>query len=211
MIGFVAPKPSKSEDGQLPFDKAESERVRKEYQKQYSLDGQGGHVAFTHSAVEWVPMTFDIKQLGLLEGTEDDFGQICNAWGHDRDVYSSTKGATFENKAAGLKSTIQNGIQPLADKWCEAITHNCIEQKNIDAGEKIIACYDHLPSMKEDERLAAQGKLYKIQGLSLALGDNVISHEQYAQEADLKPDGTMEAPQKQPLYAGNTQSSEKPV
>ena len=191
MIGFITPEVTKDSDGSLPYDAKEHQRVREEYQRQYSLDGTSGHVAFPKVPLKWVPMSFDIKQLGLLEGTEDDFCQLISAWRHDRDIYPSLKGATFENKLQGLKSTIQNGIIPLANKLMTQLTKHLLEEKN---GEKIICSFDHLPCMKEDLLLEAQGRLNIIQGLTIALRDNVINHETYALEADLELTGTQQMP-----------------
>lgn len=187
MIGFMTPDaPSKDSDGQLPFDADEHARIRKEYQQQYSLDGQGGHVGFPKVSMKWVPMTFDIKQLGLLEGVEDDFAALCAAFRHDRDIYPSVKGATYENKNAGMKATIQNGLQPLADKLMMQLTKHLLDAST---GETLQASYDYLPIMKEDERLEAQGKLYLTQACGNALNSGVISRDQYAQICGFEMDG----------------------
>lgn len=196
MIGFIASDSTSADnDGALPLDEKESRRMRAEYQKQYSLDGVGGHVAFTHTNIKWVPMTFDVKQLQLSEGLEDDFSAIVAAFRHDRDLYPSVKGATFENKSAGLKSTIQNGIQPLANKLMSQLSNRLLPE-----GEQLVASYTHLPSMKEDERTAAQGKQYMVMACSQALKDGVISHDQYAEicEFDMDGDGVIKFPSKQP-------------
>jgi len=199
-IGMLSRKAGKDSDGFLPGDANEKEKIETQYQKNYDLDSERGHVIITSEDYQWNAMTFDIKQLALSEGIEDDFSAIIAAYRHDRDIYPSIKGATYENKAAGMRSTIQNAIQPLADKLMEQFTAEFIKE---GSGEKLVACYDHLPCMQEDERLKAQGKLYKIQGLSIALKDGVISHAQYAQEAELEADGTLQPPTPQPLYAGN--------
>lgn len=207
LIGFISPDAPKSDsDGVLPYTPEEHARVRAEFQNQYSLDSMGGHVAFPKSSLKWVPMTMDVKQLGLNETTEDAFCQVIAAYGHDRDIYPSTKGATYENKAAGMKSTVQNGCQPLADVYVEQLADNLIDEST---GEYLEASYEDLPCMKEDERLAAQGKLYTVQANSQALADNVISHEQYALNCDFDMDGTAETPQIRPAL-GNLPTNPKP-
>jgi hypothetical protein len=190
MIGFLSPDVgSKDSDGMIPFDSKEADRFREEYQRKYSLDSSG-HVALTTNSMKWVPMTFPTSDLMLFEGMEEAFASICAAFRHDRDMYPSVKGATFENKSAGQRMTIQNALQPLADKLMEQLTYHLIEKP----GEKLIACYDHLPCMQVDELKKAQTKLSKIQGLSLALRDNVIDAESYAIEIDMEMTGTGEAP-----------------
>lgn len=199
MIGFISSDASSNDgDGQLPFDSKESERMRKEYMKQYSLDGRGGHVGFTHAKVKWTPMTFDVAQLGLSITLEESFASICAAYRHDRDIYPSTKGATYENKQQGLKSTITNGLQPLADKLMRQFSKNFLKP---GSGEKLIADYSHLPAMKEDERLAAQGRLYQAQANSLMLSDGVISHESYAEDMEIEMTGDKIIQPKAPIQS----------
>lgn len=186
MIGFISPAQPKDSDGLLPLMEPVHEKVRKEYQKTYSLDSGSGHIAFPSIPMQWTPMTFDVKQLQLLEIVEDSFAAICASFRHDRDIYPSIKGATYENKSAGMKSTIQNGLQPLADKLMRQLSKRFLDEKS---GESLVACYDHLPAMKEDERLAAQGKLYTIQGGEILLNNGVIDHDGFAQMADVEMSG----------------------
>lgn len=185
MIGFIKTKSPGGNDPQPP-SKEEVSRLRKEYQNEYNLDSRGGHIGVTSLDAEWIPMTFNIAELGLLEGVEADFSALCDAYGHDRDIYSSTKGATFENKMQGLKSTINNGMQPVADKLMRTLTAELLDE---NTGEQLIASYDHLPVMKEDELKEAQSEKTEIEGLSILYKDGVISKEQYAMLADVEPDG----------------------
>jgi hypothetical protein len=176
MIGMISPEGAKDGDAYIPFSEKESEKSREKLQRDYGLDAKGGHVAIMTKPMRWTPMTFDIHQLGLLEGTEDDFSQIIAAFRHDRDHYPSTKGATFENKAAGARSTVQFGLQPLADKLMRQWTKHFLDPTT---GEKLIACYDHLPVMKEDEVKRTQADLTENQKLQAQYESGVINLEQY--------------------------------
>lgn len=186
MIGFLTPEQTKDADGALPFSDEEHKRVREEYQNSYNLNSSTGHVGFPKVPMKWVPMTFNTQELGLSEGTEEDFARLVDAFAHDRDLYSSVKGATFENKAAGVRSTIQLGIQPVADYLMRAWTKEFLPP---DSGERLEACYEHLPAMKKDERLAAQADLYKAQTLEIGLHSGVISQQQFADEMEWDKDG----------------------
>jgi hypothetical protein len=185
MIGFIKTKSPGGNDPQPP-NSDEVKRLRKEYQEEYSLDSRGGHIGVTALDAEWIPMTFNVQELGLLEGVEADFSALCDAYGHDRDIYSSTKGATFENKNQGLKSTINNGLQPVADKLMRVLTSQLLDE---NTGERLEACYEHLPVMKEDELKEAQAEKVEVEMLSILYKDGVISKEQYALLAEVDPDG----------------------
>lgn len=182
---------STDSQGALPFDKKERERAEKMYQRNTSLDQEGSHVTFSNANLKWIPMAFDVKQLQLSEGLEDDFAVLCGAFGLDRDIFPSVKGATFENKEQGLKFTYQNTIQPLADKLMLHL-ENHFGLTDAGKGEHLIADYSWMPLMKEDEEKAEQARNQRAQACSTMLADGVISHEQYAEIMDVEFDGTGE-------------------
>lgn len=188
LIGFISAEGSNSDaDGALPFDKKERERAEKDYNQRYSLDGSQGHVTFTSAQIKWTPMTFDVKQLALFEGLEDAFGLVCGAYGIDRDVFPSVKGATYENKSAGEKSTYNSTMLPLGTKLCNVwANHFGLTQR----GETLEATFKHLPIMKEDELKEAQAELVETQRLSLLKKDGIINPESYAEMAEVEFTGT---------------------
>jgi len=88
---------SQADGGAIPLGKEERDRIEREMSKSYGIfDGQKRKI-ITNSSLKWQPMTFPIKDLMLLECIESDFQTICAAYGADRDIFPSTKGATFEN------------------------------------------------------------------------------------------------------------------
>lgn len=185
MIGFIKNKWPGGTDPQPP-DSEEIKRLRSEYQNEYSLDSRGGHIGVTSLDAEWVPMTLNVAELGLNEAIEQAFSSLCDAYGHDRDLYSSVKGATFENKLQGQKNTIQNGLQPVADKLLRTLTAELLDE---NTGEQLVASYDHLPCMKEDALKEAQAEKTENERLSQLFKDGVIGKEQYATLAEVDPDG----------------------
>lgn len=176
-------------EGAIPMDEIESKKLRKEYKQKYSLDSDDGHVMFTHTNLKWIPMSFDISQLKLIEGLEDDFAALIASFMHDRDIYPSVKGATFENKQAGMKYTIQNGMQPLADVLMEQLTENIVDETIYGVGSRLIASYDKVPAMQADKLKAAQAKFFTVRSMSVAMHDGVINHDTYAEESDVEMTG----------------------
>lgn len=185
MIGFISRDTGNTNDG-MPINQKEKEQFQKQYKNEYDLDGNSGHVGIFSNSLKWVPMTFDVDQLKLYEGLEDSFAQICGAYGIDRDIFPSTKGATFENKSQGLKTTIQNTMQPLGTKLCNVLAdHLGVTAK----GETLECCFEHMPIMKDDEVKEYTALKLKAEYLSILLKDGVISHDQYALLAEVEMDG----------------------
>jgi hypothetical protein len=177
-IGIISRNPTKGDEGFVPSSDSEKKKIEEHYQNQYHLDANTGrgHVIITSEPYSWNPMTIPIGDLGLIEGNEEDFARIIDAFRHDRDLYSSVKGATFENKSQGTKSTIQLGIQPLADKLMRTWTKYFLDP---NSGEYLEACYNHLPCMKEDELKKEQAAKTMVERLSTLYRDGRLTPEQY--------------------------------
>lgn len=191
MIGFISKDNSDSAGmGQLRMSPDEEVKVRAQYNSDNSLDSDRSHVGVFSGSLKWTPMTFDVSQLKLYEGLEDSFGLCCAAWGMDRDIFPSTKGATNENKEAGEKKTYNSTMLPLGKKLCRVFEQDFgLREK----GEKLLCSFSHLPIMQEDKLKEGQAKSAVITGLSKALADGVIDHLTYATEAELplNPNGTI--------------------
>lgn len=183
---------SKDAAGGIPLNEKERARIEKDYRNKYGIGNtsEGDEqmkIIIANTNVKWSPMSYPTKDLMLFEEIEDDFATILGAYGMDRDIFPSVKGATFENKAQGLKATYQNTIQPEADSLMSTLSDKL---GLTEQGLKLIADFSWLPIMQEDELQEAQEKKTTIEGLSIMLRDGVISHEEYAKMAGIEFSGT---------------------
>ena len=135
-------------------------------------------------------MSFPMKDLMLLECIESDFQSICAAYGADRDLFPSTKGATFENKNNGLRATYQNTIQPQADDFINTLNNALGLFKQ---GLYLEACYDHVPVLQEDKQMEEQAEKTQTEYLNIQLADGAITIEEYRAELGLPPLTTVAA------------------
>lgn len=190
MLSFT----SKDGLGSTPLGKNERERIEKEYQDQYGLgfSNRTGEKKrpynITTADAKWLPMSFPTKDLLLFEEVEEDFAMICAAYGARRDIFPSTKGATFENQSEAEKGTYQSSITPKADAL--ARTLNAHFAQWLKEGERIVFDYSWLACMKEDEQKEATSEKIETERLSILLRDGIISPEAYAQLAEVEFTGT---------------------
>ena len=134
------------------------------------FDGQKRKI-ITNSSLKWQPMSFPMKDLMLLECIESDFQSICAAYGADRDLFPSTKGATFENKNNGLKATYQNTIQPQADDFINTLNNALGLFKQ---GLYLEACYDHVPVLQEDKQMEEQAEKTEAETNSININTIIL-------------------------------------
>ncbi|CAB4147628.1 portal_HK97, phage portal protein, HK97 family [uncultured Caudovirales phage] len=178
MIGILSNQ-AKDNSGGIPLSKDERLRIENDFQNQKGLYGTGSHISVTNASLTWQPMSFPTRDLLLFEEIEDDFATIISAFGLDRDIFPSLKGATYENKNAGEKSSYQNGIQPIAYDLANTLT----KEFKLE-GKRLCLDYSYLPIMKEDELKEAQAEKVEIDGYSVLYNDGVITLEQYADLTD---------------------------
>ena len=177
---LVSAKNSDSESS-LPLGKEEKERIERDFnQTDYGLQDSQSHTVVSTATLTASKMSYPTKDLMLFEEIEDDFNMLCGAFGMDRDIFPSTKGATFENKKNGEIATYQNSISVSADTFCDFLN----QLLNLTDVEFVLS-YDHLSIMKEDELMEAQSEKAEAETCSIMLKDGVISKQQYAELMDI--------------------------
>jgi len=182
MFGILSNQ-AKDNAGAIPLGQDERARIENQFNKDRNIYSNKSHIAITNSALKWEAMSYPMKDMLFMEEVEDDFAAILSAYGMDRDVFPSIKGATFENKKQGLIMTYQNTIQPEADDLMNTLSN---ELGLTEQGLKLIADYSWLPILKEDELREEQVQKIEAERLSLMLADNIISRETYAQMMDVE-------------------------
>jgi len=181
---LISSKQSDS-DSAIPLGSEEKKRIEKDFnQVDYGINDIQSHTVVSTATLTASKMSYPTKDLMLFEEIEDDFNAICGAYGMDRDIFPSTKGATFENKEKGERATYQNTIQTCAKTYADFISQlTGVESE----GKYFVIEYDHLPIMKENELEEANED--KVEGetsamfvdtlikLNLAVANKSISRE----------------------------------
>ena len=167
---------SKDADGGIPLSDSERRKIEESIRREYGINDGQSRILVTNAALSWQPITFPTKDLMLFEEIEDDFATIIATYGLDRDIFPSTKGATYENKKQALKNTYQNTIQPEADELANMLS--------AEFGSEIIINYDWLPIFAEDKLLQDNNLNNKIRlylDLKQALIDGKIDNVELRQ------------------------------
>jgi hypothetical protein len=154
---------SKDGDGAIPLSPDERKRIEDQVgKKNYGNKHGQSRTIITNASMNFTPMSFPMKDMMLIEQNEENFSIILGAYGLDRDIFPSVKGATNENKEKGLLATIQNTIQSEADDLMQ--TYN--EAFNLEAqGLALSMSYDHLPviqAYKTSRRSNATDGIIKV-------------------------------------------------
>lgn len=180
-LGILSSHGKDASGGGIPLDPKEKERIEKQYPTDYGIQDGQIRTLVTNAALNYQPMTFPTKDLMLFEEIEDSFQSILGTFSMARDLFPSTKGATFENSKEAVRMTYQNCIQPLADSYCRSREQDPDIKPLLKAGEQLVASYEHLPAMQENKKESAEANKIVVDSIKLMVDSNMVSPAQAAQ------------------------------
>jgi len=165
-------------DGGVPLGVKEQIRLGKQFTDKMGIYDEQGRIIMSSAALKWNPMSYPTKDLLLFEEGEAGLQDFCQQFGMKRDIFPSTKGATFENANQAIKQTYQNTIQPFAD----AVARTLTEQLGLEAeGLELVFDYSWLPVMQEDQQKEQSAQKTKAEMLAILRFQGIISREAYAE------------------------------
>ena len=175
-LGILSSDPGRGE-GAIPLNKEEKKLIEEAYSSKYGVGADQKKVIVTQGSAKWMPMSYPTKDLMLFEEIEDDFQQIIDMYGMNRDLFSSTKGATFENQEMAQKGVYNNTIIPEANSLMKALSNFL---GLTERGTMLVATYNHLELFEEDlpedkifdSQLSLRGSVGGVTGL-LGLNQSV--------------------------------------
>jgi len=159
--------------GGMPLKKDEKKKLEDEYLNQYGVGQDQRRVILTEASLKWQPMTYPTKDLLLFEEIDENFMTIIDAYGLNANIFS-TKNATFENVKQSLIAVYENTIQPEADLFVQKLG----DFMNIAEGTELVAKYDHLNVLKEDQELNANVMTSKIASITQLVDKAIITPAQ---------------------------------
>ena len=160
--------------GAIPMTPEEKKQIQRDWFRR-----QKDELIITESQVDWKPMSFPTKDLMLFEELTADKIAIIDTFGMSLNIFSSEKGATFTNVRDSIRMTYQDTIIPETQQMYDAIG----QQIGLtDEGLKLIAEFDHLPVMQDDEVAVATTMKLKAETIEKlkVLGIDMTSDEMKA-------------------------------
>lgn len=172
-IGILS-NDQKDISGTIPLTDDEKESLLEQYQSLYGLSARQAKVIITNASLKWQPISFNVKDLMLLEGIEKNIQLISDALGYPYELLSTSTGVTYENKSEAKKLLYQDSIIPIANLYAEKLTGFFgLENAKIEFDFSNIEC------LKKSEKEAAE-TLYQLnQAMQTAYNNGVISRAEW--------------------------------
>jgi HK97 family phage portal protein len=135
--------------GATPLVASEREDIERQYKQQYGNDDDQMQTLITGANLRYEAMSFPTRDLMLFEEVSEDFLRIIDAFGLNVNLFSKTKGSTFENLSQGLKQAYQITIIPEA----EELAMNRTKFFGLDGkSEWLELDFSHVPVLQENEK-----------------------------------------------------------
>ena len=190
---------SKDASGSVPLTPNEKTRIREEYNNVFGLTERQGKVLITDVDLDWLPMTFNVRDLMLLEGMKQNIESISDAFNYPFELLANQKGTTFANKAEAIKYLYQDNVIPAANIYGEKLTSFFgIENAKIEFD------FSHVEYLKQAEKERAEALLRLTTAWKIPYEMQVITREEYRKFLDLD-----EKPTGKTYYNGNGNETEQ--
>ena len=172
-IGLLTPEQDKEGMGNLPSGE-EIEKIQQSYQETYGPLNDGNAIALGSHPMKWTPIVMPIKDLMLFEEIDEDFNRIIDSYGLNRNIFSQTKGSSFNNVKNGIIQGYQDSVFPLVDDWLNSLSESWGLMAN---GEALIADWSGVPVLQEDETRNAQTEKIKAETYQTMLNNGISEQE----------------------------------
>jgi HK97 family phage portal protein len=157
--------------GAIPMTPEDKKQIQKDWFRR-SKD----ELIITESNVKWQPMSYPTKDLMLFEELNADKIALIDAFGLSMNLFSSEKGTTFTNVRDSIRMCYQDTIIPETQQMYDSM----MNQLGLDKeGLRLIALFDHLPVLAEDEFALSRSMKARAEALEkiVAMGVTLTDEE----------------------------------
>lgn len=171
--------------GTLPVKKEDKQALQDDFLR-YGLSKSQWKFIITSASVKWQQIGVPTKDLMLFEEIEDDIMRICDIYGYQYELLSSTKGVTFANKNEAKKILYQDTIIPESISICEQQT----KLFGLDLlGLKLKKDFSHIPALQEDDVKKSTARLLLNQAKKIEYEAGLITLNNWLQSIGEMPIG----------------------
>lgn len=160
---------AKDVTGTVPMDDAEKKSVQNKLNGQYGLKTNQWKVIVTDASMKWQQMTFNVRDLMLFEGIENNIKRISEAYDYPYELLADGN-VTYANKVEAKRYHYQNNIIPISKIYAEKFTEFFQLKKDF-----LIVDFGEVECLRDSEVQKAE-MMYKLnQAYKIAKEAGIIS------------------------------------
>ncbi len=144
-------------------------KLSKDVSRNYGIGRDQARLIITNASVKFQHTAYPMKDMLLLEEVDADKQVIIDTYGLNVNIFSS-KTATFENVKNAIIQCYQDTIIPEADEFTQALSTFL----KVPKGTRLVASYDHLSIMKENNEKGMNAIESIVRSLTQAVGAGIL-------------------------------------
>lgn len=173
-LGIIS-SDGKDSSGIVPMKDDEKSALQDDFLR-YGLSRQQWKFIITTAMVRWQQIGIPTRELMLFEEIEDCIMRMCDVYGYQYELMSSTKGVTFANKNEAKKILYQDTIINEASSLSQQFTLLFGLDK---LGFRIDKDYSHVPALQEDDLKNAQARKARNEAALIEFKNNIITYNRW--------------------------------
>jgi HK97 family phage portal protein len=130
----------------IPLMPDEKMELQNNFQNSYGLSRDKYQVAIVKGTMNWLPMSYPIRDLLLSENIDDAIKQLCNVYGYPPFLIGYEQ-ATFNNVETAEKAMYQNTVIPEEQNY-----YSWFSEKLKMVNSSINIYFDHLAVLQQSEK-----------------------------------------------------------
>ena len=174
-VGIISS--NKDQTGTPVLMPKEKKELQDTYTSGYGIRKGLNKLIVTSASINYQPITFNIRDLMLIEGIEDHFRMISNGLGYPFDLLGFQNSGIFQKGDAEAKKTLYNDTIIPESKLKFRILSNYFN--TLDSGFEIKSNFLHLEVFQKAAKETAMAFKFNMDALHVAYLDKAINIQTY--------------------------------
>lgn len=178
-LGIISPD-GKDAAGPIQYLPKDKKDLNEEFRKAYGITYGKPKAIISNKSIKWNPISFNTKDLMLLEGIKEAIERICEAFFFPTQLYGNS---TFNNQDAAWKQLYQDAVIPVSLIYEQKLTSflGIVNAKvNFD--------FSHVEVLQQSEKEKNEATKTKTETVRMLWLDGQATDEEYRQAAGLSND-----------------------
>lgn len=160
---------TKDAAGHVQLDDEEQQRLQSEFNR-YGLKANQSKVIISNADLNWKQMSFNVRDLMLFEGMDNNIQRISDALDYPYELLSHSGGVTYANKLEAKRFHYQDNIIPMSKMYAEHLTSFFGL-----SGASLIVDFGEVECLKKSETEKASMQYQINQAMRIAKDAGVVS------------------------------------
>lgn len=178
-LGILSPD-GKDVAGAVQYMPKDRKDLNNEFARAYGITYGKSKAIISNKPSKWQSISFNTKDLMLLEGIEENVRRICEAYFFPPQLFGNT---TFNNQDAAWKQLYQDSVIPTSLVYSQKLTSFLgIENAHVDFD------FSHIEVLQQSEKEKNDAVKTKTETIRMLWLDGLATDTEYRQAAQLSND-----------------------